>query len=385
LLFKKSPSLRCSVSLVEGDGVVVAVELGGVWAHEDIADDDVLEVVGEVSSHDSHDALGLGHDGLLEDVVVGGQDVVCGVEGEGDVGQAVQVGAVLLNGDALEERLEEGVWSHDEGGARVNGGLVTGDIDVTVGAGHLGEVEVPVGLLDDVVLGNLLEAGLFIDTWHGHVGSIWVVLHVEGEGALGEAGGFLDEGWELVNGDLVVSETDDTVHLGDEEGLSVNLLDLTEAHLGLDISVDSSDIAGDETIDGARAVGDVEGLTVFLVSIGLAGVVLGVGHAGDGVALAGVDPEVGGASVWNDGELLVVGTDRDVNEVLSVHVVLDGNVLTGGRVVGGAALPRLLLLDVVVEGEWVVLEGDSGGLNGGAKKSSNERVGVHNELDRFCF
>ena len=58
---------------------------------------------------------------------------------------------------------------------------------------------------------------------------------------------------------------------------------LTEAHLGLDVYVDSSDVASDETIDGAKDVGNVEGQTFVLLSIGHAFVVLKMGHASDGV------------------------------------------------------------------------------------------------------
>ena len=176
--------------LVEGDGVVVTAELGGELAHEDITDDDVLEVVGEVRSHNAHDALSVLANGLLEDVIFGGEHVVLAVEGEGDVGEGVKVRAVLLNGDAFEERLKESVGSHDEGGAGVDGGLVASDVDVTVGSSHLGEVQVPVALLNDVMSGNLSVAEALINAWDGHVGLLCFVLKVEGEGLLRKFGLF---------------------------------------------------------------------------------------------------------------------------------------------------------------------------------------------------
>ena len=89
--------------LVEGDSVVITAELGGVGAHEDIADDDVLEVIGKLLAHDAHEALSLASTVVgLNDVVLAGENVVCGVEGKGDVGERVSVGAVLFDGDALD-------------------------------------------------------------------------------------------------------------------------------------------------------------------------------------------------------------------------------------------------------------------------------------------
>jgi len=42
----------------------------------------------------------------------------------------------------------------------------------------------------------------------------------------------------------------------------------------------------------------------------------------------GVEPEVGRSGIWDDGELLSWGTNADLNEVLGVHEVLDGDVLS---------------------------------------------------------
>ena len=369
---------RHSFGLVEGDGVVVAVELGGEWTHEDVSDDDVLEVIGQVGAHDAHDALGVLADRLSEDVVIGGQHVVLCVECESDVGQGVDSRAVLVDGDSIEQRLEEGVGAHDQGGARVDRGLVAGDIDVAVRACHLGEVQVPVGLLDNVVLCDLIEASLLVNAWNDHVGLFGFVLHVEAEGFLGEAAR-LDEGGQLVDADLVIAEADDTVHLADEEGGSLDLLDLTEAHLGGNITVDLALVFADKALDGAGAVGDVKVLAISSVSVRLARVVLGVGEASNGVALLGVDPEVGAASVGHDGETLVVRAEGNVDEVLRVHVVLHTDVLTSFAHGSCAADQRFLLVQVVVDGQRVVVQGDSGGLDG-AKKSGKESSGVHRNV-----
>merc|ERR1711997_108798 len=74
----------------------------------------------------------------------------------------------------------------------------------------------------------------------------------------------IKESVELVDRDLVVSESENTVHLGDEEGAALDVLDLTEAHGGADVT-DLCDVLGDETLNGARAVSDIEVLTILLV------------------------------------------------------------------------------------------------------------------------
>ena len=48
-----------------------------------------------------------------------------------------------------------------------------------------------------------------------------------------------------------------------KEGLALNALDLTEAHLGGDVVGELAGVLGDETLDGAGAVGDVEVLAIL--------------------------------------------------------------------------------------------------------------------------
>ena len=87
------------------------------------------------------------------------------------------------------------------------------------------------------------------------------------------------------------------------------------------------------------------------------GVVLGVSKASNGVAVGGIDPQVGGAGIGHNSELLVVTSELDVDEVLSVHVVLHGDMCTSG-IGSGNALKALLLLHIVGDGERVVAERD---------------------------
>ena len=71
---------------VEGNLVVVLVEEGWVWAHEDISHDEVLEVGwGSLDGLDSEEALSLSELSDLKDVVFWLEDVFSGVKGEGEV------------------------------------------------------------------------------------------------------------------------------------------------------------------------------------------------------------------------------------------------------------------------------------------------------------
>ena len=82
-----------------------------------------------------------------------------------------------------------------------------------------------------------------------------------------------------------------------------------------------------------------------------------MGEASDGPAVLGVNPQVGGAGIGDDGELLAVASELDVDEVLGVHVVLDGDMLTSGPSLG-TGLDLLGLGHVVGDGEGVVTERD---------------------------
>jgi len=104
--------------LEEGNSVGVSVEVGWVSSHEDISEDEVVEALWEVHSLDSHDALA----GNLQSVVVGSQHVIGGVDGEGEVWEGAEVGAVLGDFDTLDEFVGDVLWSGEEGSSGVNDG-----------------------------------------------------------------------------------------------------------------------------------------------------------------------------------------------------------------------------------------------------------------------
>jgi len=81
---------------LESNSVVFLIEEGVVLSHEDISKDEVVEAGWEDAAHYSQHALGNTHIGYLENVVISGQDVVSGVNGEGDIGKILNTLQVLL-------------------------------------------------------------------------------------------------------------------------------------------------------------------------------------------------------------------------------------------------------------------------------------------------
>ena len=98
------------LSDLEGDGVVVEVEVGWVLSHEDISEDEVVEASWEGHGLDTEEALVLD----VENVVLGSELVVSGIDGEGQVWEAAHVGAVRLDGDALDQWVYDGLGSDKE-------------------------------------------------------------------------------------------------------------------------------------------------------------------------------------------------------------------------------------------------------------------------------
>jgi len=200
---------------LERNGVLVEVEVGWIFSHEDITDNEVVEASWEVHGLDTEEAFGLSELGNLENVVLGGKWIVLSVHGETDVWKGIEVLATGVDGDTGDEFVDEGFWTDEEGSSRVDDGLdVTGWDD---GASLVDGVELegPVflfndlmGLNDGVVLG--------VHTWDDHVGFSWVGVEVEREGFVFK-GNLIHESWEFINRDGVISKTNNTAHLGGEE------------------------------------------------------------------------------------------------------------------------------------------------------------------------
>ena len=185
----------------------------------------------------------------VENVVVGGEDVVLAVNGEGHVWVGVELAAVWLRWESLDQWVNELLWSNEEGGSGVNDGLVLGGIDLGAALGDAVEFEGPVFLLDDCVL---LDGGvvLGVHTWDDHVALGGGVVEVEGEALVGQAAGF-HEGGKTIDGDASVGKTEDTRHLGGKEGNTGDGGDLTEAHRGSDAVTNGGNVLGDGTLDAS--------------------------------------------------------------------------------------------------------------------------------------
>lgn len=98
-----------SVLLVEADSVVVLVEEGGVSAHEHITDNDVVEASGSIEAHDAHEARSLPHLSDRHDVVLRGELVCIAVDFNIDGWEICEVGAVLFDDDAFQQRVDDGL------------------------------------------------------------------------------------------------------------------------------------------------------------------------------------------------------------------------------------------------------------------------------------
>jgi hypothetical protein len=153
--------------------------------------------------------------GDLENVIAGVKFVSGLVNGEGHGWERVDVGAVLLDRDSLDQRIDDLLWSDEEGSSRVDDGLVLGGIDLGVTLGNRIELESPVFLLNNIVLLDLLVV-LRVHTWDDHVRLLIGIVEIEREGFIIEAG-VVEKGRQLVDRDSVISQSDDTRHLGGNE------------------------------------------------------------------------------------------------------------------------------------------------------------------------
>lgn len=122
---------------------------------------------------------------------------------------------------------------------------------------------------------------------------------------------------DLVDGDGVVAQTQDTVEAAKGKGQARLAGRLSEV-LVLDLQIaDLKDVIGDEAAQAAGSVADAELRAVLLVGGRLGRVVLAVEVAGDGAALRGWHPQVGAASVKDDLEALGRSTKGDLGVVYS--------------------------------------------------------------------
>jgi hypothetical protein len=187
LFFRRSAGLRVSLSHdggifgVEGDRVVVTVEVRVELAEEDITDDDVIESSRENGGHDTHEAFGLFTLSDLDNVILTGEYVIGSVEFEVNVGEGFNVGAVLSDLNAFNNRVNEVLGSDDEGSTRVYGshniGVKDGDTSLYMNGG---EKNVPVVLFSNHVFTDKSVTSVEF-AGNSHDGCLRVGFHVESE------------------------------------------------------------------------------------------------------------------------------------------------------------------------------------------------------------
>lgn len=247
-------------------------------------------------------------------------------KGEGDIRERITVLAVngvlaveaLLGADLLVEELSESGWEGVEGGSGVQDDAGVLEVGPDVAEGDGVEVDFPVGLAAEGNVRQLSAVVGLVDTAEDGLRLGLIVCEVEGKDFLVEEAlvNHAVEGRDdLVDGDGVKAETQDTVETAEGESKS-GLLNGLAKELVLDDEVtDGELVLGDVATDAAGAVLDGELGTVLLVRARLARVVLAVKVAGDGAAGLGWNPEVGASGVKNDLECLWWVTDGDLGEV----------------------------------------------------------------------
>jgi hypothetical protein len=88
----------------KSNSLVVMVEVRVVSSHEDVSNDEVGEVSGELGAHDSGHALSVSEEGDFNDVVSWGEVVLDSIEEEINVWKAINVAAILINCSDLNKK-----------------------------------------------------------------------------------------------------------------------------------------------------------------------------------------------------------------------------------------------------------------------------------------
>lgn len=311
------------LGLGKTDSVLAEVVDRVVATEESIAEDDErTSGRREIHAHEGGDAAARD----LKDVVGGGKAVLGTSKVEGDVGQsslllavnAVLATEALLGANLLVEHLGVGSGEDVEGSAGVEDGTSVLQLGSVVTDRDGQKVNLPVSLAAERdVLDLALVVGL-VDTTEDDLALTLGVGQVEGEDGLVDElllNHTVEGRHDVLNGNGVIAQTQNTVEAAEQEGQARLAGSLGEI-LVLDLKVaDGDDIVGDETLQAARAVVDLEAGAVLLVGRGLLGVVRRVQEAGNAAALDGGNPEVGAAGVQDNVEGLGRGTDSDLREV----------------------------------------------------------------------
>jgi len=133
----------------------------------------------------------------VEYVLLWGKGVGGVINREGHVWVLIELGAVWLSGNTLDQWVDDLLWSDQEGSSGVDDSLVLGGINLLVTTGNAGKLKSPVLLLDDLMgVDGLVE--FRVHTWDGHVAISRSIMEIERETLVSEVAK-VDEGIEVIN------------------------------------------------------------------------------------------------------------------------------------------------------------------------------------------
>lgn len=219
------------------------------------------------------------------------------------------------------QELSHGGWQSNERSAGVKDDTGVLKLGNVFAKGNGIKVDLPVGLAAERNVDQLAGVVALVHTTKGGLGVVTLLVGVaQVESKLGLIQKLLVqhvvEGRDhLVDGDGVVSQTQDTIKAAEGKGQTRLASSLGEVLL-LDLQVaDLQGVLRHEAAQAARAVADLELGTVLLVGARRGRVILAVEEARDRGALGRRDPQVGATRVQNNLEGLGRSTEGDLGEV----------------------------------------------------------------------
>lgn len=140
----------------------------------------------------------------------------------------------------------------------------------------------------------------------------------------------IENGGHVINGDGRPGHTQDSVNFGGSE-IGAEFGDFSEGDFSGGKSSELDLVLRKESTNVSRSVADDEFLTIGDVGGGGVGVIFLLEDTDNTLALGGGHPKIGGTSIENDGERLLVGPEGDLPEVLGVFEVLDVDFGSGSK------------------------------------------------------
>jgi len=326
-------------SFSETDLAVLIVEDGVELLHETITKDPERTDRGsDIHGHESRDASTT----FVQDVFLRLKNKGLAVKHELEVGKSAEVRApepraLGAADDATKlavDHVDKLSRTSDHRGARVDdslAALITADVVVhEVNSVHL---DLPVVLEGKRNVREItLEESLIIAT-EGELAAHHargVTSKPEGEHLLVNETlihELVEDRSSVTDRDGIKGKTKDTVELAESESHAALLHDLSKVNTLHSKVSKTDDIVADVTADVAAAVHDIEAGAIGLVSAALGSVITVMKLAGDLSALAGRNPEVAGASIEDNLELLWGSTDGDGAIELSLGVITKNNIV----------------------------------------------------------